>query len=271
MNENPADPGTEGTDPRPSVLSGKRRLRTRLTAGLILVIPIWVSVLLIGFVFGLMRDASLWIVEALLLSPWSASGLESVGISSSAVRSDGIEALPSAAQWILAVFSAFLTIALIYVLGLITTNIVGKRVVHGVEALVDRVPFVKTIYRASKQVLETFAGESTQSFQRVVSAPFPSPQARTVGFVTRITRDPVTGEEMCAVFIPTAPNPTTGFVLMINRNELIDLDWTVEEAVQVVMSAGVLMPDGVSSVDRSARSQATATAMMGDQPRRAGY
>ncbi|HUU99295.1 MAG TPA: DUF502 domain-containing protein [Phycisphaerae bacterium] len=221
----------------------KTRLRNRLTAGLVLVVPIWITVLLVGFVFGLMRDASLWIVEGLLMSPWTADMLGRVGLSSEAVRADGIEALPSAVRWALAAFSALLTVVVIYVLGMITTNIVGRRIVQTVEALVDRVPFVKTIYRASKQVLETFAGESTQSFQRVVSVPFPSPQVRTVGFITRVTKDPRSGEELCAVFVATAPNPTTGFVLLVKRRELIDLNWTVEEAVRVVMSGGVLLPD----------------------------
>ncbi len=221
----------------------RARLRNRLTAGLILVVPIWITVLLVGFVFGLMRDASLWIVEALLMTPWTASVLEQVGVSSQAVRADGIEALPSAVRWMLGGFAALLTVTVIYVLGMITTNIVGRRIVQAAETLVDRVPFVKTIYRASKQVLETFAGESAQAFQRVVSVPFPGQQVRTVGFVTRVTTEPRTGEELCAVFVPTAPNPTTGFVLVVKRSELIDLNWTVEEAIRVIMSGGVLLPD----------------------------
>jgi uncharacterized membrane protein len=224
----------------------KARLRNRLTAGLILVVPIWITVVVIRFVFGLMRDASLWIVEGLLLTPWTAHMLEQIGISSQAIRADGIEALPSAFRWSLGGLSALLTIGVLYVLGMITTNIVGRRIVQAAETLVDRVPFVKTIYRASKQVLETFAGESAQAFQRVVSVPFPSDTVRTVGFITRVTTDPRTGEGLCAVFVATAPNPTTGFVLVVKRSDLIDLNWTVEEAIRVIMSGGVLLPDADS-------------------------
>lgn len=222
----------------------KTRLRNRLTAGLILVVPIWITILLVGFVFGLMRDASLWIFEALLTSAWTAHVLEQIGVSPQALHSAGIEALPATVRWALGGVSAFLTVVVIYLLGMITTNIVGRRFVQAAETLVDRVPLVKTIYRASKQVLETFAGESRQTFQRVVAVPFPGPQARTVGFITRVTRDTKTGEEFCAVFVATAPNPTTGFVLIVKRSELIDLDWTVEEAIRVIMSGGVLLPDG---------------------------
>lgn len=219
------------------------RLRNRLTAGLILVLPIWITLLLVGVVFGLMRDASLWLVEGTLVSPWIASLLEQRGVSAEAVRTQGIEALPAAVQWGLAGLSVFLTVAILYVLGMITTNIVGRRIVHSVESLVDRVPIVKSIYRASKQVLETFAGDAAASFQRVVLVPFPSPDVRTVGFITHVALDPRTGAEMCNVFIATAPNPTTGYVLIAPRSSLIELDWTVEEAIRVVMSGGVLMPE----------------------------
>lgn len=224
--------------------SFKARLRNRLMAGLVLVVPIWITVLLVGFVFGIMRDASLWIIEGLLTSPWTAHVLDGIGVSSDAVQADGLEALPSALRWALSGVSALLTVVVLYVLGMVTTNIVGRRLVHAGEALVDRVPLVKTIYRASKQVLETFAGEAGQTFQRVVSVPFPSPQVRTVGFVTRVTTDPGTGEVLCAVFVATAPNPTTGFVLLVKRSDLVDLDWSVEEAIRVIMSGGVLLPDG---------------------------
>jgi len=247
-------PGTDSVRGRSSL---KARLRNRLTAGLILVVPIWITVIVARFVFGLMRDASLWIVEGLLLSPWTTHLLEQAGVSPAAVHADGIEALPSGFRWILGGFSALLTVGVLYTLGMITTNIVGRRIVHAAETLVDRVPFVKTIYRASKQVLETFAGESAQAFQRVVSVPFPGPAVRTVGFITRVTTDPRTGEELCAVFVATAPNPTTGFVLVVKRSDLIDLNWTVEEAIRVIMSGGVLLPDA-GGRERTVRDAAPA-------------
>lgn len=227
----------------PHHTSLKARVRNRLMAGLVLVVPIWITVLLVSVVFGIMRDSSLWMVEGLLASPWSSLVLGVVGVSSQAVQTTGIDALPPAYRWLLGGPSALLTIVTIYVLGMVTANIVGRRIVHAGEALVDRVPLVKTIYRASEQVLETFAGESAQAFQRVVSVPFPSQDVRTVGFLTRITTDRRTGEELCAVFVPTAPNPTTGFVLVVKRADLVDLSWTVEEAIRVIMSGGVLLPE----------------------------
>lgn len=220
-----------------------------MTAGLILVVPIWITLVLIGFIFGLMRDASLWIVEALLASPSAASLLERIGIAAGAMHEGGIDTLPPAVRWGVGVFSVLLTVFVIYVLGMVTTNIAGRRLVQTVEALVDQLPFVKTVYRASKQVLETFAGESAESFQRVVSVPFPNAHVRTVGLVTRMTKDPVSGEDLCAVFVATAPNPTTGFVLVVKKRDLVDLPWTVEQAVKVVMSGGVLLPEGTPTAE----------------------
>ncbi|MBK9120387.1 MAG: DUF502 domain-containing protein [Phycisphaerales bacterium] len=239
----------QGTELKPVEDHGrasfKARLRNHLVAGLVLVVPIWITILLVGFVFGIMRDASLWIIEGLLTSPWTAQLLDRIGLSSQAVQANGIDALPPAVRWGLSGVSALLTVVVLYVLGMVTTNIVGRRIVQMGEAVVNRLPLVKTIYHASKQVLETFARESGQTFQRVVSVPFPSPHVRTVGFITRVTVDPQTGEEACAVFVATAPNPTTGFVLMVKRGDLIDLDWSVEAAVRVIMSGGVLLPDGL--------------------------
>ncbi len=221
----------------------KTRLRTRLSAGLILVIPIWITVILVRFIFALTRDASLWMVEGLLLTPWGAGLLDAWKVSAAALRADGVEALPPAWRWCLGILSVLLTLTTIYVLGVVTTHIVGRRLVGAAEALVDRVPLVKTIYRASKQVLETFAGESAQSFQRVALVPFPADDVRTLGFVTQLMPDPISGEELCAVFVPTSPNPTTGFVFIVRRDRVVEMDWTVEEAIKAVMSGGVLLPD----------------------------
>ncbi len=228
--------------------SGLRTLlRNRLSAGMVLALPVWITVLMVRFVFGLLRDASLWIIEALLAGPWATAVREYLGVSAEVIHRSGIDALPAAVRWTLAGLSVLFTLGGIYVLGMITTNIVGRRILSAAEALVDRVPLVKTVYRASKQVLESFTGESAQAFQRVVLAPFPSRETRTVGFVTHTVPDPQGGEDTCAVFVASTPNPTTGFVLVLKRSELVEVDWTVEEAVKVIMSGGVLLP-GLGSV-----------------------
>jgi len=248
-----AAPESTTTAPHGTARSAWRtRLRTRLSAGLILVIPIWITAILIRFIFTLTRDASLWLVEGLLLTPWGARLLDAWRVSAEALRASGVDALPPAWRWCLGIVSVLLTLTTIYVLGVVTTHILGRRLVHAAETVVDRVPLVKTVYRASKQVLEAFAGESTQAFQRVALVPFPTDEIRTLGFVTQLMADPVSGEKLCAVFVPTSPNPTTGFVFIVRRDRIVEMDWTVEDAVKAVMSGGVLLPDvaAVASQER---------------------
>lgn len=85
-----------------------------------------------------------------------------------------------------------------------------------------RVPLVKTVYHALKQIFSSFAGDQTQNFQRVALVPFPQDRMRSVGFVTNVFKDSVTGEELCTVFIATTPNPTTGYLQIVRRCEITE-------------------------------------------------
>ncbi len=222
------------------------RFRTRLTAGMILVVPIWVTFLIISFVFGILRDTSLWLLEALFVSSWGARLVEDWGIAPDDLQRIGLAALPAAVRWGMGIVAVVFTICVIYMLGTLATNLVGRRIISGVEKLLDRLPLVKTIYRVSKQVLEVFAGETTRGLQRVCLVPFPSHEVRSVGFVTSVTVDQASGAEYCAVFIATTPNPTTGFLFLVKRSDLIELDWTADDAIKTVMSGGILIGDQIS-------------------------
>lgn len=213
-------------------------------AGLALVVPIWFTYVVVTFVFRLMRDASLWLVEAILLSPLGAPLLSRWDMPPEQLRQQGLDALPLPVQWAVGVLAVLLTIIALYLLGAVTTNVVGKRMVRLVERLVERVPFVTIVYHASKKVLETLTGEGAQGFQRVVLVPFPNKETHSVGFVTCVTKDQ-TGQSLYTVFVATAPNPTTGFVFVIKPSEVVELNWSVEEAVKVIMSGGVLSPDTI--------------------------
>ncbi len=225
-------------------------LRSRITAGLILVLPIWITVLVISFVFRIMRDASLWLVEAFLFSPAGRPLLLSWGVSPEQVLEEGLAALPTLVGWGIGLASVVLTIVLLYTLGAVTTNVLGKRIVHLVETLVDRVPFVKVVYQSSKKVLETFTSESTRAFQRVVLVPFPTKESHTIGFVTHVSGVSGSGDTLYSLFVPTVPNPTTGYVLVVKPSDVIELDWSVEQAVKAIMSGGVLMPDTIPFAPR---------------------
>jgi uncharacterized membrane protein len=188
-----------------------------------------------------MRDTSLWVVDW-YLRRWGDTFVKAWGVSAEEFAAKGVAVLPSGIQWGVAIFSVFLTIFFLYLLGVLTANFLGRRLVHSAEGLLERVPFVKTVYRASKQILGTFAGEPGQSFQRVALVPFPTKETRSIGFITGMTKDAHTGEELCMVFVAATPNPTSGFVFVLKRSDLIEVDWTVEEAIRVIISCGVLVP-----------------------------
>lgn len=224
----------------------KALTRTRIMAGLIVVLPIYVTVVVVRFVFELMRDSSQWVVYGLLEGRWNQWLPASWGVAWSGFPREELQG--PRIQWGIAIFSVFLTVVILYMIGLFTANIVGTRILTFFERLVDRVPLVKTAYRLPKQILATFAAQGDDSpmrYERVVLVPFPSAEVRSVGFVTGTRLDRITGEELCTVFIACTP-PTTGFVFLLKRSALMELDWSMEDAFQAVMSAGILMPRAVS-------------------------
>jgi len=231
-------------------------IRTRVMAGLLVVLPIYVTIFLIKFVFGVMRDSSQWVVLALLEAKWFQKHVWKLDLAEG--EELGIDVLLTAHPWLdwfIAILSVLLTILILYAIGVFTANIFGRRLVEMFERFVARVPMVKTVYRSSKQILATLAGGQTQSFQRVALVPFPQEKMRCVGFVTAMFNDSRTGEELACVFIPTTPNPTTGYLQILKRKDLVELDWSVEEAVQTIMSGGILRPDFLTIVPQKGQAK----------------
>lgn len=244
----------------PILATVRALIRARITAGLITILPIVVSLWLLKLIFTSMRDASQWGVEAVLGTEWGQTIVlprwqqeEQPDIIAEFGKL-GIQALPENVQWGIAIFSVLLTAFLLYIIGMFAANIVGRRLLDLVERVVDRVPLVKTVYRSTKQIMSSFTGEQSQSFQRVALIPFPQERMRCVGFITTIFHDSVSGEELCTVFIPTTPNPTTGYLQILRRSDLVELDWSVEDAVRTIMSGGILRPEFLTIVPKGKRS-----------------
>lgn len=222
-------------------------IRARVTAGLLLVLPVWVSWLLVRFLFGVMRDASQWALMGVLENPWVQVNITKLAIKRGTTFDvDAFLRAYPYVDWGLAVVSVLLTIAFLYAVGVFTANFFGRRLIEWLESLVDRVPLIKTVYRGSKQVLATFASGEQQNFQRVAMFPFLAPGVYSIGFITSVFTEPNTGEEYVTIFYATTPNPTTGFVFVLRRSDVVELDWTIEDAVKAVMSGGILMPRTLS-------------------------
>jgi uncharacterized membrane protein len=128
------------------------------------------------------------------------------------------------------------------------------------ERLLARMPFVRTVYRALKQIFETVLAERGQSFQKVALLEFPRRGAWAIVFVTAEARGEIAakmagGDDMVAIFMPSTPNPTTGYLVYVPRSDLVMLDMTVEEAAKLVISAGLVTPEypGVAAISDKAR------------------
>lgn len=228
-------------------------IRSRITAGVITILPLLVTLWVVKLIFVWMRDASAWLVKAFLLSPLGEPYLR--GLKFDFARWAELQTLPlppSAQQffklvpwywqWGVGLLSVLLTVFFLYFVGLFAANIFGRRFIETMEQFLDRVPLIKTVYRGLKQILGSFAGDQTQNFQRVALVAFPDQRMRAVGFITNVFPDSLTGEELCSVFIATTPNPTTGYLQIVKRADITELDWSVEEAIRTVMSAGILKP-----------------------------
>jgi uncharacterized membrane protein len=129
--------------------------------------------------------------------------------------------------------------------GWFTKNFFGKLLVNMSETVVDRVPVISKIYSALKQIFETIMATQSQAFREVVMLEYPRKGVWSIGFVTGTTEGEVqrtTAEETMNVFVPTTPNPTSGYLLFVPRKELRFMDMTVEEAAKLIVSAGIIVP-----------------------------
>ncbi|OUM96375.1 MAG: hypothetical protein BAA04_13645 [Firmicutes bacterium ZCTH02-B6] len=146
-----------------------------------------------------------------------------------------------------------LTVVVLMLVGMVATNVIGRRLVAAGERLLLMFPVVRPIYTGVKQVIEAFGVKRT-SFREVVLLQHPRPGLWAIGFVTNEGRGLIAAhfsEPVKTVFVPTAPNPTSGFFVIAPERELIRLDMTPEEAFKIIVSGGVIMPNGPEDGGRS--------------------
>jgi uncharacterized membrane protein len=137
-----------------------------------------------------------------------------------------------------------LLLVVLYLVGHVASNIFGRRILKGLEQLTERVPIIKAIYRMGKQLSGTLEQTSDSNmFRRPVLVPYAAPDTWQVGFVTGMVKSKSTGEELLKVYVPTPPNPTTGFVYFMRESAVRDPGWSVEEAMQCILSGGIIGPE----------------------------
>lgn len=138
-----------------------------------------------------------------------------------------------------------LTIVLLLITGLLAANFVGRSFVRGWESLMDRIPVVRSIYSATKNFAEIVFSDSGNAFKKVLLVEYPRRGIYTLTFQTASKLGEVqgrTGEDVVCCFVPTTPNPTSGFIIIVPKKDTIELDMEVDEAVRLIMSLGVVIP-----------------------------
>jgi uncharacterized membrane protein len=187
--------------------------------GLLVLVPLFITVWVLSSIIGMMD-------KSLLLLPMSWRPKAQLGLD-----------IPG--------MGAILTLLIIFVTGLIATNIFGKQLILLWEKMLNRVPVVKSIYASVKQVSDTLFSDSGNAFRQAVLVQFPREGAWTIAFVTGQPGGDVANHlkgDYVSVYVPTTPNPTGGYFLMMPSADVIELDMSVDEALKYIISMGVVAP-----------------------------
>ena len=203
----------------PKANNPARKFRNYLIGGLLIWIPIMITVWVVRFLSGIL-DNSL----VLLPPSWRPEA-----VFGTYVPGLGI----------------ILSLLLLFFTGVLVKNLFGGQMVAGLESLVRRIPVVGAVYAGAKTFSETVLTDKGTSFKQVLIVEFPRKGAWSIGFLTAENLEEVrarTGEDMISVFVPTTPNPTTGFIIVVKRSEVVFLDMSVDEAFKMILTLGVVAP-----------------------------
>jgi len=187
--------------------------------GLLIWVPLGITVWVLNFLIGTM-DRSLLLLPT-SLRPEALLGMSIPGI------------------------GTILTLLVVFVTGLLTTNILGQRLVLFWEAVLGRIPVVKSIYYSVKQVSDTLFSSQGEAFRKALLVQYPRQGSWTIAFMTGQPGGDVANHlkgEYVSVYIPTTPNPTSGFFLMMPKSDVIELDMSVDVALKYIISMGVVPP-----------------------------
>lgn len=204
-----------------------KKLRTIIVAGLLVWIPLGLTIFVIKLLIDLLGQTYLLIPPA--LRPENLIGTEIPGI--------GV---------IVAIIVVLLT-------GLITANYFGNRIVKAWDAFLDRIPLIRSIYSPLKKFSELVLSDQTQSFSKVLLIEYPRKGIYSLCFQTSKELGEVqnqAGEEMVCVYIPTTPNPTSGYIVLVPQNEVKELKMSVEDALKMIISLGVVVPDPDAVIEK---------------------
>ena len=201
-------------------------IKRYLITGLLTFVPLWLTWMVFKFVFGLLSEVSAPLVAGFvsaLGSTWPAT----------------VEILGQ--PWLISLLAFVITVVSLYLVGFAANFVIGRRLIDGMENLIQRIPIVHSIYGGTKKLMSVLQSKPSGT-QRVVLINFPSPELKSIGFVTRVFEDSA-GRELAAVYVPTTPNPTGGYLEIVPVERLTSTDWSVDQAMAFLLSAGAIGAD----------------------------
>lgn len=213
----------------------KKDFRRKLIAGLLVVFPVFITFIVIKFLFtmigGILSPVVIKVVVFLGFSP--KSKIDEFAITSVAF---------------------VLTFVALYFIGVIATNFFGKFIISFFEAILNNVPIIKNIYTSSKKLIELISLPSRQSFKKVVIVEYPRAGMKAFAFVTGGIKIE-DGKEFTSLFIPTTPNPTSGFLIYLPEEDILETDLNIEEGMKLIVSGGILVPERMAPSSYKQKSE----------------
>lgn len=212
-----------------SVPPARASLQKVFLTGVLTLLPIWLTWVVVKFVFVLLAGISRPLVDPLLArlavtNPAAFAWLQQ--------------------PWVQMSIGLAATLAVILLSGLMARRVLGQRLLRWFEALVARVPLANLVYGSARKLLDILQ-TSPDGTQRVVLIDFPHNEMKSVGFVTRVVREQGSGRELAAVYVPTTPNPTSGYLEIVPVEKITPTDWTVDQAMSFIISGGAVSPDTI--------------------------
>jgi uncharacterized membrane protein len=211
------------------VLLHHLRVQRYLITGLLTLLPLWLTWVVFSFVLQ-------------ILSSISAPGITALTSSLAGTFPGALGWLDD--SWVQFLIALVATVLLIYAVGFAANRVFGQRLLAVFERVITKVPLVQTIYGGTKKLLD-LVSTKPEGAQRVVLVDFPHREMKAVGLVTRTLRDDATGREYAAVYVPTTPNPTSGYLEVVPVDRLTPTDWSLDQAMAFIISGGAIAPDRI--------------------------
>lgn len=208
---------------KPVIAHALRSLQRNILAGIITIGPLFVTYLIFKFLLDALAKAGMPVIKlfaAIFPEEWLSQ------------------------PWLQSIMAIVLTLVMLYVVGRVTSLVVGRQALELFEATLDRLPVVAKIYSSVRQLIDSMMAKK-ESSQRVVLVDFPIPGQKSIGFLTRTMTDETTGELLAAVLLPNAINPTSAFLQILPIKKVTETNLTMEQAMSMIMTGGAVGPETI--------------------------